>query len=226
MTNIFKHVHSLLYNKYGPQGWWPVLSLAGKQGFDKQGYHKNNFSQPQSEQHQFEVMLGAILTQNTSWKHVEKAMQNLQQEGLLNKKALEEADEQKLAKLIKPAGYFNQKAKKIKAFLQWKGPVTRESLLSVWGVGPETADSILLYAFHHPVFVIDAYTKRIFSRLGVCKKDVSYEKLQSTFMKYLVKDAQLFNEYHALLVEHAKQYCTSTPQCKTCPLRMICKKNI
>lgn len=224
-----RKIYSILLRAYGSQGWWPILSLAGKKGFDQDGYHKGLYDYPKDEQQRFEIVLGAILTQNTSWKNVEKSMQLLQEKRLLGMEKLEKVTLNKLAKLIKSSGYFNQKAKKIKAmisFLKSNTAITRENLLSIWGIGPETADSILLYACHQPVFVIDAYTKRIFSRIGLCPANVKYHELQELFHNRLKRDAKLYNEYHALLVEHAKRHCRTKPVCEGCPLAVICQKNI
>ncbi|MFH1409448.1 MAG: endonuclease III domain-containing protein [Nanoarchaeota archaeon] len=203
MNKIFQ-LYRKLHEMYAPQGWWPLVSMAGKKGFDDRGYHHNNFSYPKTPQHRFEVILGAILTQNTNWKNVEKALDNLQKNNLLSRQSIETIPEEELAALIKHAGYFNQKAKKIKLFLKMKPRPIREELLSVWGIGPETADSILLYAFRQPVFVIDAYTKRVLLSEGLCKENASYDELQQLFHENLPKDQALFNEFHALLVEHAK----------------------
>ncbi|MEK6963270.1 MAG: endonuclease III domain-containing protein [Nanoarchaeota archaeon] len=224
--NKFFVIYEKLFRTYRPQGWWPILSLAGKKGFDADGYHKGSYDYPWNEQQRFEIILGAILTQNTSWKNVEKSLKVLQEKDLLSAENMEALSERKLASLIKSSGYFNQKAKKIKAmiaFLKSKKPITRDNLLSIWGVGPETADSILLYAYHKPVFVIDAYTRRIFSRIGLCKADVRYEELQQMFHKDLEKNVELFNEYHALIVEHAKAHCRTKPDCEKCPLLSLCK---
>jgi len=207
-----KHIYSLLYKAYGAQKWWPVTS-------------KNE---------QFEIILGTILTQNTSWKNVETAIANLNSEKLIDPAQIARVDTQKLAALIKPSGYFNQKAERLKImakfFLDNKNlsvlhiSELRKKLLEIKGVGPETADSIVLYAFNKPSFVVDLYTKRIFSRLGLCSKNCSYDELQKMFHDALPKDAQLFNEYHALIVEHAKQHCKKMPVCKNCPLSDKCKK--
>ncbi|MBU0981027.1 MAG: endonuclease III domain-containing protein [Nanoarchaeota archaeon] len=202
--NPLYRLYQELLNLHGPQGWWPITSMAGKPGFDDRGYHNGDYSFPKTPQQRFEVILGAILTQNTAWKNVEKALLNLKNTVLLSREKIENLPEKKLAQLIRPAGYFNQKAKKIKLFLKARPGPDREELLSVWGIGPETADSILLYAFHKPIFVVDAYTKRVLLSRGLCKKDASYDELQDLFNKSLPKDHRLFNEYHALLVEHAK----------------------
>ena len=214
--NQLMQIYKALLKEYSYQGWWPV---SGK-------YNPGDHSFPNTEQQKFEICIGAILTQNTSWLNVEKALKNLSKAGLLNPVVMSKVKEEVIAKLIVPAGYFNQKAKKIKLFLEFleKKPITRDNLLSVWGIGPETADSILLYAYKKPKFVIDSYTKRIMSRIGLCTKDVSYYELQHLFESKLKKDYKLFNEYHALFVEHAKQYCLNKPICKGCPIHQYCGK--
>lgn len=197
--NKLMQVYELLFERFCEQKWWPVTS--------------NN--------EQFEVCVGAILTQNTAWTNVEKAIKNLKENKLLSKEAIVKINIKKLAKLIRSAGYFNQKAKKLKEFAGFDGKINRENLLNIWGIGPETADSILLYAFNQPTFVIDAYTKRIFSRIGF--KEESYENIQRLFMKNLPEGYKLFNEYHALIVRLAKEHCKTKPECKNCPLNKICQ---
>ncbi len=197
--NKLMQVYELLFERFGKQNWWPVSS--------------NN--------KEFEVCVGAILTQNTAWTNVEKAIKNLKENNLLSKEAIAKVNVKKLANLIRSAGYFNQKAKKLKEFASFDGEVTRENLLNIWGIGPETADSILLYAYNRPTFVIDAYTKRIFSRLGRGEK--SYEELQEMFMKNLPENYRLFNEYHALIVRLAKEHCRTKPECGNCPLNNVCQ---
>ncbi len=201
--NQIKKIYSILYKKFGPQGWWPTST-------------KNK---------QFEVIIGAILTQNTSWKNVEKAIFNLNKEKLIDINKIKKVNLKKLASLIRPSGYYNQKAERLKIIAKFcsknKSPA-REELLAVKGVGPETADSILLYAFKKPFFVVDTYTKRVFSRIGLCKPDIKYEELQEIFHKSLNKNTKLFNEYHALIVELGKQFCTKQPKCKNCPIRNYC----
>jgi endonuclease-3 related protein len=173
------------------------------------------------------------LAQNTSWKNVEKGLDNLRRAKALNNKALEKISVAKLARLIKPAGYYNQKARKLKEFarfyqeLRGKEP-KREKLLEVWGIGPETADSMLLYAYNKPFFVVDSYTKRILSRLGICKsaEKCSYDEIQKFFHKKLPRNARLFNEFHALLVEHAKRSCgkkAEAKRCEGCVVRRFCE---
>lgn len=181
-----------------------------------------------------EIIIGAILTQNTAWANVEKAIRNLKKERVLNAKALSVIPEKTLAELIRPSGYYNIKAGRIKNFLKflntrYKGSLgamfgtdlyrLREELLSVKGIGRETADSILLYAGNKPIFVIDAYTKRIFSRHGFISKNAEYEGIQSLFMNNLRQDVRLFNEFHALIVELGKSMCRSKkPLCSKCPI--------
>ncbi len=216
-TKIYE-AYNLLLKSFGRQGWWPR--------FDNNRfiYNKDFKNSKPSEDEAFVISISAILAQNTNWKNVEKAVINLNKENLLSKEALLKIDVGKLAGLIKPAGYFNQKAKKIKEFLKFNKEISRENLLEIWGVGEETADSILLYAYNFPIFVIDAYTKRIFNRIGFKLKN--YKEFQELFHKNLVKDYKLFNEYHALLVELAKRNCRKVPICGNCPLNQVCEKLI
>lgn len=207
-TQILKEGYRLLFKKFGPQHWWPAKT-------------------------QFEVMVGAVLTQNTNWKNVEKAIANLKKVSCLTPDAIDNYGHARLATLIKPAGYYNVKAKRLKNFVRSyvndfggkaanlkKLPVekSREWLLSINGVGKETADSILLYALDKPVFVVDAYTKRILERHGLVPGEVTYDEVQDIFTDNLEKDVKLFNEYHALIVMTAKNYCRKTPKCNECPL--------
>jgi endonuclease III related protein len=180
-------------------------------------------------------MLGAILTQNTAWSNVEKAIANLKQANLLSPGSILEVSREQLADLIRPSGYFNIKASRLKnlcSFLLLSGGEAglreqsteelRQALLTVNGVGPETADDILLYAFERPVFVIDAYTRRIFTRLGVANGMESYEELRSGFESALGPEVALYNEFHALIVLHAKRACNTKPHCEQCGLVEIC----
>ena len=214
-SNKFKTVYKTLLNNYGSQHWWPTTT--------------NNKT--------FEIIIGAILTQNTSWKNVEKAIRNLKENNLVSVDGIKKVNIKRLAKLITPAGYYNQKAVRLKIVAgffgtnQNFGDATdvnrmRAELLNVKGIGPETADSILLYAFEKPRFVVDSYTKRIFSRIGLCKENIGYDKLQKMFHKNLGFNPQMFNEYHALIVEHAKQYCAKKPKCNVCFLKKSCKRNV
>lgn len=203
-------VFELLLDNYGRQEWWPGETP-------------------------FEVMVGAILTQNTAWVNVELAITNLKQAGLLSLDSIVQVNQERLAELIRPSGYFNVKSVRLKnycRFLHQSGGETelgkqpigqlRQALLAVNGVGPETADSILLYAFKRPVFVIDAYTRRIFSRLGIAAGDEPYEELRRGFEAVLGPDVQLYNEFHGLLVRHAKEVCNTKPHCERCGLVEIC----
>lgn len=215
------NIYNKLLHAFGPQYWWPI-----------KGEYKHR---KLSEKDRLEICIGAILTQNTSWKNVEKAIENLHKNNLIDLKKLAVIDEKKLANLIKCSGYYRQKSRKLKIFAKtvlkfgslknfFETKDLRGQLLSIWGVGPETADSIILYAAERPSFVIDSYTKRIMSRFGVCKTDVDYHELQDYFHARLVKNHRLFNEYHALLVELAKKNCQKKPVCINCPLHKSCKK--
>ncbi len=181
-------------------------------------------------------MVGAILTQNTAWTNVEKAIRNLKRDKALNHKAMLSINEKELAELIKPSGYFNIKAKRLKNFADWyqqRGSYRklqhfettrlRDALLEVKGVGPETADDILLYVFNRPVFVIDTYTRRLFSRLNLIDGDEPYGVLRQAFEDALgFDDVALFNEFHALIVRHAKEKCTESDDCLHCSVEEIC----
>jgi len=207
-------VYNLLLDAYGPQGWWPILNPETLEC-------DYNGDAPKDDSERFEICVGAILTQNTSWKNVEKALAELKKSKLLSKEGVLGSD--KLPELIHSAGYHNQKAKKLKVFAEFSGEITRANLLSLWGIGPETADSILLYAYGIPVFVVDAYTRRIFSRVGAIDPSASYDEIQHLFHRSLENDSRLFNEYHALLVEHAKRHCKSVPECQGCPINGLCR---
>lgn len=223
---MIKNTFNVLLKELGPQGWWPVN---GK-------YNKNKFNIPRNKQEKFEIVVGAVLTQNTSWKNAEYALKNLRIKKLISPEKILKTPDKKLSELIRPAGYFNQKAKYLKNISKFlvgnknleKLPAEkiREMLLSVKGIGPETADSIMLYAFKKPFFVIDLYTKRIFSRAGICSKKIKYNDLQEKFHSALPRKTSLFNEYHALLVELAKKHCSRIPSCKNCPVSKKCKKSL
>ncbi len=179
------NLYNKLLKKYGKQNWWPCVT--------------NN--------KRFEICLGAILTQNISWKNVEKVIKILNEKNLVNKDKLRKISLKKLASLIKSSGYHNQKAKKIKEFIKFLDSgkkITRENLLNVWGIGKETADSMLLYAYNRPYFVIDNYTKRLLSKSNYCKEDISYDELQNLITNKIPKDVKLYKEFHALIVENAK----------------------
>src|SRR5512139_2952250 len=208
MRNKLLLIYNKLYSHFGPQHWWPGETP-------------------------FEVAVGAVLTQNTNWGNVEKAIDNLKREGKLNASAIHKITTESLAALIKPAGYFNVKAKRLKHSVSFlmkdyggsmsrmkdaKLPSIREDLLRVNGIGPETADSIILYALEKPVFVVDAYTKRVLSRHNIKDHDASYDTFQELFDLNLKRDFRLFNEYHALFVKVAKEHCRTKPICEGCPL--------
>jgi endonuclease-3 related protein len=214
MTSLQK-IYNLLCKKFGPQNWWPILDSTGKSIYI--------LNAPKNKEERLEIILGAILTQNTSWKNVEKALLNLKRNNLLTKDKLKKINIKRLAKLIKSSGYHNQKAKKIKEFVKFLNSnkkITRDNLLKIWGIGPETADSILLYAHNKPYFVIDAYTKRIMNRLGY--KEKTYKEFQELFHKSLPKNYKIYNEFHSLLVKLAKEHCKKKPNCNNCPINQYC----
>lgn len=199
-----------LFAAYGPQHWWPGDSP-------------------------FEVMVGAVLTQNTAWTNVELGLQRLCSRIRLEAEAILSLPAQELAEHLRPVGYFNIKAKRLQAFCRayldaggldgLRSLGTRELrrfLLEIYGVGPETADDILLYAFARPVFVVDAYTRRIFGRLGIIQGNEGYQAIRHGFESALGPDVPLFNEYHALIVRHGKDVCRTKPRCATCCLREPC----
>ncbi len=205
-------IYQLLYEQYGPQHWWPAETP-------------------------LEMIIGAILTQSAAWTNVEKAISNLKAGGCLSIEGLRSLPQDELARLVYPSGYYNVKAKKVKVFVEWLAEryggeldrlfarntaVLRQDLLSVHGVGEETADSIILYAAHQPIFVIDAYTRRIVTRLGLGPQKETYAAFQALFMDNLPHDEALFNEYHALLVQHGKTVCRKAPLCAGCCLISIC----
>ena len=211
LSDKLNQIYLLLLKAYGPQNWWPAESP-------------------------LEVMVGAILTQNTNWQGVEKAIANLKKHGLLSLDKLHHRSTEEIAEFIKPAGYFNLKASRLKnlivmvaevfgADLEAMGQMDtgqlRQELLSVNGVGPETADSILLYAFHRPIFVVDTYTYRVTSRHGLIEEEVNYQTLQDLFMEHLPLDVGMFNEYHALLVRVGKLHCKRKARCQGCPLEPL-----
>lgn len=197
-----------LLKKHGKQGWWPLQDLVSEK--NPFGYHPGNYFYPKTAQQSFEIGVGAILTQNTAWKNVQKALDGLLKINCLTPEKLNKVNEEKLKQAIRPAGYFNQKAKKLKVFtaffLELQDTPTREELLNLWGIGPETADSILLYAYGNPVFVVDAYTRRIFSAEGLIEGNENYDKIREMFENNLPQDYRVYQEYHALIVEEGKNY--------------------
>lgn len=183
------------------------------------------FVDVEREEQRFEIAVGAVLTQNTAWSNAAKALGKLKKAGKLNPGSIIETDLNELAEIIRSSGYYNMKAKKLKALAEYfssEKEITRGSLLDVYGIGPETADSIMLYACGEPLFIVDAYTRRIFSRTGLVDESLPYERIRKYFESQLPRDAGLYGEYHALIVEHAKNFCRSTPDCGECPLRDEC----
>ena len=214
MDNKILQIYGILLEEFGLQGWWPLFENG------EFIYDRDNKNKSLTPKQQFQIILGAILTQNTTWTNVEKTFKALNLLCLISETELRNIKQEQLAELIRTSGYYNQKAKKIKAiisFLESGKEITRENLLKVWGIGEETADSILLYSYNQPFFVIDTYTKRISSRIGY--KERKYEELQELFHKNLSKDYKLFNEYHALLVKLGKEICKKEPLCDKCPLK-------
>jgi len=221
-------LYDQLLKSYGPRGWWPI-SLCFPSPL--QGYHPADFSFPHNDQQRLEIALGAILTQNTAWTNVVKALQQLAQRGLFGLQALQAAPAQEIAQAITPAGYFNQKATYLKAFAAFLQshpfarlqamplPQARKALLGVKGIGPETADCILLYALGHPVFVVDAYTRRFLAGLGWLAPQAGYAQVQELFHQGLTPNLNQYQEYHALLVEHGKRHYSKTPHGQNDPLR-------
>jgi endonuclease-3 related protein len=209
MKTILMKIYRTLFKAYGPRHWWPGETP-------------------------FEVMVGAILTQNTSWGNVEKAIQKLKGKRVLNPEGIYYLKKSQLASLIKSSGYYRIKADRLKSFVdflfdEYEGDIQkmrreglgelRDKLLGVKGIGPETADSILLYGLRKPIFVVDAYTKRILSRHGLISEKASYEEVQNLFMDHLPHDEKLFNEYHALFVHLGKTVCKKMPKCDICPIK-------
>ncbi|UOR13742.1 endonuclease III domain-containing protein [Halobacillus amylolyticus] len=208
MKNEYQIIYDRLFDHYGPQGWWPAETS-------------------------FEMMVGAILVQNTNWRNVEKAL--LKVKPFLEPEAIEKLPLDELAQLIRSSGFFNIKAKRIKAYLEWfrtyeydvdkikkleRGPLRKE-LLAISGIGRETADVMLLYAFEKPIFVVDAYTRRIFYRFGL-DMPKSYDVFRQKVEAELPRELRLFDEFHALLVAHAKEHCRAKPICNQCPLADRC----
>ncbi|OIO70603.1 MAG: endonuclease III [Zetaproteobacteria bacterium CG1_02_53_45] len=199
-------VYEKLLSVYGPQHWWPA-------------------------EKPFEVMVGAILTQNTNWHNVEKAIANLKAHDMLDCEAIASSNLEQLAEIIRPSGTHIQKARYLQQFslfyhsngkrqglMKWPQSLLRHRLLAVHGIGPETADSMLLYALDRPVYVVDAYTKRLFVRLGHFSHELAYDSIQHYFQQRLPESLPLFQEFHALIVEHARRYCKAKPLCAECPL--------
>lgn len=207
-------IYDGLFSYFGSRNWWPAKTP-------------------------FEMIVGAILTQAVSWGNVQKAIKNLEEVGLLTPEKLHQAEQERIEELIKPTRYFRMKTKKLKAFLNYlftkhRGDLThmfalpmselRAQLLAVYGMGRETVDSILLYAGNFPIFVVDEYTRRIFSRLGIFPEKISYGQMQEFFHKNLPPDTRLFNEFHAQIDALGNQICKTKPDCIHCPLEQLCRK--
>jgi len=203
-------LYQLLWEEYGPQHWWPAQS-------------------------NFEIMVGAVLTQNTAWRNVEHALTNLKQARVLTPERILATPQHELSELLRPSGCYNVKAHRLRALCQWlvdngghaylncrSTRELRDALLSVHGVGEETADAIILYAFERPVFVVDAYTKRLLSRVGLIQGKEKYLTLQSLVAEQLGPNTVDFNEFHALIVEHVKRSCQKVPHCRECQIRHRC----
>ncbi|WP_410509845.1 endonuclease III domain-containing protein [Methanosarcina hadiensis] len=217
VKSVIQMIYGYLFDSYGPQGWWPLTELHDNGGTNPtktgsiKGYHPGDYTYPHTEIQQFEIICGAMLTQNTNWQQVERALINLKRIDCLSPEGIIALDPEALKEAIRPAGYYNQKAIRLKTLSEWfmelKGrSPEREELLSLKGVGPETADSILLYAFKQPSFVVDAYTRRIVGNLGLADEKAKYSEIKALFEKNLPEDLIIYQEYHALLVEHAKRY--------------------
>ena len=208
LSGLLQELYDKLHAAFGPQGWWPGETP-------------------------FEVAVGAILTQNTNWRNVARVIDGLKQEGLLDPGSLRDLPISELARRLRAAGYYNVKARRLRNFLDFLAEAQdsmerlaeepleslRPALLEVKGIGPETADSILLYGCHKPTFVVDAYTFRILSRHHLISEPCSYEELRQVFMEHLPSEAPLYQEYHGLLVRLGKEFCRPQPRCDTCPLQ-------
>ncbi len=214
-TKVLTEIYDSLFKSFGSQYWWPGDT-------------------------DFEVVVGAILTQNTNWANVEKAIKNLKTAKVFTLKKLHQINQDKLAELIKPSGYFNVKAKRLKHFIEWlftnyngslsklftqDCAILREQLLSVNGIGRETADSIILYAAEKPAFVVDAYTKRVLVRHGLITEDYNYDEIKAVFEENLPEEVSLYNEYHALIVRVGKYYCKPKMRCEECPLKDVYRRS-
>jgi len=213
---MLRRFYATLLKSFGPQGWWPART-------------------------RWEVIWGAILTQNTTWRNASLAIKNLRKAGMLGWRSLRQASLSEIEQLIRPAGFYRQKARALHTFIDWiedthggslnllfaQGAApARAQLLQLKGIGPETADAILLYSGRHPVFVADAYTRRVLSRHGLLPAKASYESAQQILHQHLPVDQAMFNEFHALLVEAAKRYChRNVAYCEECPLRSFLERN-
>ncbi|MCP4673168.1 MAG: endonuclease III domain-containing protein [Desulfobacula sp.] len=216
---MLKGIYRQFLDRYGPQGWWPLIDFDGTNSLKKGatgGYHPLDYSFPQNSRQQFEIICGAVLTQNTTWVNAKKALQNLDSIKLLSEKKILLASDNTISNAIKPAGYKNQKREYLKNcamfFHGLNGSTpTREKLLAVKGVGPETADSILLYAYKVPTFVVDAYTTRFLIHHRIIQEKSSYNQIKALLENALEKDYKIYQEFHALFVEHGKRFFSKKP---------------
>lgn len=224
---MIRLLYRVLLREYGPQGWWPLASLAGRPGFDARGYHPGDPSYPRTPAQRFEVAVGAVLTQHTAWANVEKALASLAAAGVRTPRDVLARTPARLARLVRSSGSHNQKARTLRVIarffsvpgrLRADSAPTRDELLALRGIGEETADSILLYAFARPVFVVDAYARRLLSRLGVVGGTERTATIQEVLLRTLPRDPAQLAEYHALLVAHAKARCRKRPLCAGCPV--------
>jgi endonuclease-3 related protein len=229
MNKTIFRIYKLLYKKFGPRGWWPIILKKGALPI-----YRKNIYRLSSQTQIFQMAIGAILTQNISWDNVKKALVNLYDNDLLSPQQLLKEKEERLHNLIKMTGYYRQKTKRLKEFSfhwlknykKWRlmdAASLRQELLSIKGIGRETADSIMLYGFCRFSFVIDSYTKRIYSR-AFDKEINDYEMLKDEFEKNLPEDIAIYNEYHALIVDLAKNNCfKKNPLCASCPINSLCQ---
>ena len=214
MSLPLSDIYDTLIDHYGPQEWWPADSP-------------------------FEVMVGTVLVQSTAWRNVEHAIGNLKASNSMSPAAIRDMNLRKLEELVRPSGFFRVKARRLTALCEFLGERYSDSikrmgerptaelrleLLEIYGIGEETADDILLYAFDRPVFVVDAFTRRIFHRLGWCRQEAGYGEIQRMFHDQLSRDAAIFNEYHALIVRHGNTTCRKSPDCASCPLLPDCPR--
>ncbi len=224
-------VYTVLFDAYGEQGWWPVPYRASTSGYGPKGYRLPGYKAVLNEEDRFSIVLGSVLTQNTNWNNAERALLNLHNAGISLPGDLSRHSLSEIEILIRPSGYFRQKAVRILRVAEaiapylagGERPPARDFLLSINGVGYETADSILLYAFSIPLFIADLYTRRFLSRLAGEKKLGDYEGVRKEFERVLPSSAEVYGEYHALIVEHGKQHCGVRCSCDSCPCSSFCK---
>ncbi len=252
-------LYETLFRRFGPQGWWPIPSRAGDPGFDARGYHRDARETVLTDRDRWEISAGAVLTQNAAWSNAEKALRNLSASGVRVPREILELDPDSLRSLIRPSGYYNLKAQRLRALasflvvkyetptrsIELKGsvalPPTRDELLAVDGIGPETADSILLYAWKVEQFVVDAYTIRVLTRTGLLTREElpktskkRYEHVQKFILTRIIGETipenltrtQWFSEFHALFVALCARHCLSSPRCDDCPLELSCEKHL